>query len=127
MIRILAVDDHALLREGLAAVVNAETDMKLVAEASNGDGTIEKFRIHHPDLVLMDRQTPGLNGIEPTDRILSGFPDARALSCLAIFLLSFVGWMTALNPARHISQYGHTAWRMQDGYFPGQPERITQT
>ena len=79
MIRILAVDDHALLRKGLAAVVNAEPDMKLVAEASNGEDAIEKFRTHRPDLVLMDIQMPGLNGIEATNRILSEFPDARII------------------------------------------------
>ena len=79
MIRILAVDDHALLRKGLAAVVNAEPDMKLVAEASNGEEAVEKFRIHRPDVVLMDLQMPGLNGIEATIRILSEFPDARII------------------------------------------------
>lgn len=77
MIRILAVDDHALLRKGLAAVVNAESDLKLIAEATNGEDAIEKFRTHRPDVVLMDLQMPGLNGIEATIRILSEFPDAR--------------------------------------------------
>jgi DNA-binding NarL/FixJ family response regulator len=80
MIRILAVDDHALLRRGLAAVVNAELDMKLVAEASNGEEAIEKFREHRPDVTLMDLQMPGLNGIEATIRILSEFPDARIIA-----------------------------------------------
>jgi DNA-binding NarL/FixJ family response regulator len=79
MIRILAVDDHTLLRKGLAAVVNAEPDMKLVAESSNGEDAIEKFRTHRPDIVLMDIQMPGLNGIEATNRILSEFPDARII------------------------------------------------
>ena len=79
MIRILAVDDHALLRKGLAAVVNAEPDMKLVAEGSNGEEAVEKFRIHRPDVTLMDLQMPGLNGIEATIRILSEFPDARII------------------------------------------------
>src|SRR5208282_4289647 len=79
MIRILAVDDHTLLRRGLAAVVNAEPDMKLVAEGSNGEDAIEKFRTHRPDIVLMDIQMPGLNGIEATNRILSEFPDARII------------------------------------------------
>lgn len=79
MIRILAVDDHALLRKGLAAVVNAEPDMKLVAEASNGEDGIEQYRIHRPDVVLMDLQMPGLNGIETTNRILSEFPDGRII------------------------------------------------
>jgi DNA-binding NarL/FixJ family response regulator len=79
MIRVLAADDHALLRKGLAAVINAEPDMKLVAEASNGEEAIEKFRIHRPDVTLMDLQMPGLNGIEATIRILSEFRDARII------------------------------------------------
>jgi DNA-binding NarL/FixJ family response regulator len=79
MIRILAVDDHSLLRKGLAAVVNAEPDMKLVAEASDGEDGVEQFRIHRPDVVLMDLQMPRLNGIEATARILSEFPDARII------------------------------------------------
>ena len=79
MIRILAVDDHPLLRRGIAAVVNAEPDLKLVAEASNGEEAIEKFRIHLPDVTLMDLQMPGLNGIEAMARILSEFPEARII------------------------------------------------
>jgi DNA-binding NarL/FixJ family response regulator len=79
MIRVLAVDDHALLRRGLAVTINSEPDMKLVAEASNGEEAIEKFRIHRPDVTLMDLQMPGLNGIEATIRILSEFPDARII------------------------------------------------
>lgn len=79
MIRILAVDDHPLLRKGLTAVVNAELDMKMVAEASSGEDAIEKFRMHRPDVVLMDLHMPGLNGIEATNRILSEFPDARII------------------------------------------------
>lgn len=79
MIRILVVDDHALLRKGLAAVVNAEADMKLVAEASNGEEALEKFRTHRPDITLMDLQMPGLNGIEAIIRILSEFPGARII------------------------------------------------
>jgi DNA-binding NarL/FixJ family response regulator len=79
MIRVLAVDDHALLRKGLAALINAEPDMKLIAEASNGEEAIEKFRAHRPDITLMDLQMPGLNGIEAIARILSEFRDARVV------------------------------------------------
>src|ERR1700760_3464453 len=74
LIRILAVDDHPLLRKGIAALVNAEVDMKLVAEASTGEEAVESFRLHRPDVTLMDLQLPGLNGIEAIDRILSEFP-----------------------------------------------------
>src|SRR6516162_4570457 len=77
LIRILAVDDHALLRKGIAALVNAEPDMKLVAEASSGQEAIEKFRQHRPDVTLMDLQMADLNGAEAISRIQSEFPDAR--------------------------------------------------
>jgi DNA-binding NarL/FixJ family response regulator len=79
LIRILTVDDHALLREGIAALVNAEPDMKLIAEASNGQEAIEKFRSHRPDVTLMDLQMPGLNGIEAINAIRSEFPNARII------------------------------------------------
>jgi len=79
LIRILTVDDHALLREGIAALVHAEPDMKLVAEASNGKEAIEKFRSHRPDVTLMDLQMPGLNGIEAINCIQSEFPNARII------------------------------------------------
>src|SRR5258705_10705602 len=79
MIGVLSVDDHPLLREGIAALVNAESDMKLVAEASNGQDAIEKFRLHRPDVTLMDLQMPALNGIEAIIGIRSEFPNARII------------------------------------------------
>lgn len=79
MIRILTVDDHPLLRQGVAALVNAEPDMKLVAEAENGEEAIESFRLYRPDVTLMDLQLPGLGGLEATNRILSEFPNARII------------------------------------------------
>jgi DNA-binding NarL/FixJ family response regulator len=79
LIRILTVDDHALLREGIAALVNAEPDMKLVAEASDGQEALEKFRSHRPDVTLMDLQMPALNGIEAINRIRSEFSNARII------------------------------------------------
>jgi two-component system, NarL family, response regulator len=77
MIGVLSVDDHPLLRQGIAALVNAESDMKLVAEAANGQEAIEKFRLHRPDVTLMDLQMPALNGIEAIIGIRSEFPNAR--------------------------------------------------
>jgi DNA-binding NarL/FixJ family response regulator len=79
LIRILTVDDHPLLRKGIAALVNAEPDMKLVAEASNGQEAIESFRVHHPDVTLMDIQMQSFNGIEAICEIQSEFPDARII------------------------------------------------
>jgi len=79
VIRILAADDHPLLRKGIAALVNGEPDMKLIAEASNGEDAIEKFRLHRPDVTLMDLQMPGLNGIEAISRIVGEFPGARII------------------------------------------------
>ena len=64
LIRILTVDDHPLLRKGIAALVNAEPDLKLIAEASNGKEAIDRFRSHPPDVTLMDLPMPEVNGLE---------------------------------------------------------------
>ena len=79
LIRVLCVDDHPLLRDGIAALVNAEPDMKLVAEASDGKEAVEKFRLHHPNVTLMDIQMPGVSGIEAITQIQSECPDARII------------------------------------------------
>src|SRR5262245_41418794 len=76
-IRVLAVDDHPLLREGIATLVNAEADMKLVAEACNGQDAIEQFRAHRPDVTLMDLQMPDFNSVEAIERIQREHGDAR--------------------------------------------------
>ena len=76
-IRVLTVDDHAILREGIAALINAESDMELIAEACNGREAIEMFRLNRPDVTLMDLQMPDLNGIEAIIGIRAEFPNAR--------------------------------------------------
>ena len=78
-IRILTVDDHPMLRDGIAAVLKRETDMTLVAEASNGSDAIEQFRIHYPDITLMDLQMPLMNGIDAIVAIRKDFPSARII------------------------------------------------
>jgi DNA-binding NarL/FixJ family response regulator len=79
LIRILTVDDHPLLRSGIETLVNAEADMKLVAEASNGKQAIELYRLHRPDVTLMDLQMPELSGAEAIAEIQSEFQDARII------------------------------------------------
>jgi DNA-binding NarL/FixJ family response regulator len=76
-IRILMVDDHPLLREGVAALIAGRADMKLVAQASDGREAISQFRSHHPDVTLMDLQMPEMNGIDAIIAIRGEFPDAR--------------------------------------------------
>ena len=76
-IRIFAVDDHPLLREGIAALVNSQQDMKLIAEAANGREAVEQFRKHRPDVTLMDLQMPELDGIDTMIAIRCEFPQAR--------------------------------------------------
>lgn len=75
-IRILAVDDHPLLRGGLAALFADQTDMKLVAQARNGHEAIEQFRTHHPDVTLMDLQLPDMSGIDAIMAIRQDCPQA---------------------------------------------------
>ena len=78
-IRVLTVDDHPLLREGIAALVNGENDMHLVAEATNGQEAIEQYRLHRPDVTLMDLQMPTLSGIEAIVGIRTEYPNARII------------------------------------------------
>jgi two-component system, NarL family, response regulator len=78
-IRILTVDDHPLLCEGIAALVSSQTDMIVVAEASDGRHALERFREHRPDITLMDLQMPEMKGIEAIIAIRSEFPEARII------------------------------------------------
>jgi DNA-binding NarL/FixJ family response regulator len=92
LIRILAVDDHALLREGISGLVAGQSDMKLVGEATNGREAIQQFRKHRPDVTLMDMQMPEMNGIDAIIAIRNEFPDARI-----IVLTTYVGDVQVLR------------------------------
>ena len=78
-IRILSVDDHPMLRKGIAAVLATEEDMVLVAEAGNGREAVEQFRAHRPDVTLMDLQMPVMNGTDAILAIRKEFPEARII------------------------------------------------
>jgi len=78
-IRILSVDDHALVRQGIAVLIRTEPDLTLVAEASNGREAIQRFRAHRPDITLMDLQMPEMNGLDAIIAIRGEFPDARII------------------------------------------------
>jgi DNA-binding NarL/FixJ family response regulator len=78
-IRILSVDDHPVLRQGIAALVAGQSDMSLVAEASNGREAIQQFRAHHPDVTLMDLQMPEMSGFDAMNAIRGEFPEARII------------------------------------------------
>ena len=92
IIRILTVDDHPLLRKGIAALVNTEPDLKVVAEASNGKEAVDAFRTHRPDVTLMDLQMPDVDGLEAIHLIRKEFPDARV-----IVLTTYSGDMQVLR------------------------------
>jgi DNA-binding NarL/FixJ family response regulator len=94
-IRVLAADDHALLRYGIASLVNAQPDMSLVAQATTGREALELFREYRPDITLMDLQMPDMSGIEAIIGIRSEFPDARI-----IVVTTYAGDVQALRALR---------------------------
>jgi DNA-binding NarL/FixJ family response regulator len=113
LIRILTVDDHPLLREGIAFLVKSQPDMELVAEASDGEEAIEQFRRHRPDVTLMDLRMPNLNGTEAISRIRNEFPDAKI-----IVLTTYAGDVQVLKAikagARGYIVKGHVHREMLD-------------
>ena len=78
-IRILSVDDHPLVRQGIAGLVSVQQDMILVGEASDGREALQQFRTHHPDVTLMDLQMPQMSGLDALIAIRNEFPDARVI------------------------------------------------
>ena len=94
-IRVLAVDDHLLLRKGIAAVIDEEEDLILVGEAATGKEAIERFRELRPDVTLMDLQMPDINGIEIINAIRNEFPTARI-----VVLTTYRGDIQALRAFR---------------------------
>ena len=78
-IKIMTVDDHPILRQGIAALIADEPDMTLVAEATNGREAIQQFRAHRPDVTLMDLQMPEMNGLDAMIAIRGEFPEARII------------------------------------------------
>jgi DNA-binding NarL/FixJ family response regulator len=91
-IRILAIDDHAILREGISALIANQTDMELVAEGATGAEAIDLFRLHKPDITLIDLALPDMNGVEAIQRIREEFPTARI-----IVLTTFRGDVQAMR------------------------------
>jgi DNA-binding NarL/FixJ family response regulator len=91
-IRILCVDDHPIVRQGIAGLVGVHADLELVAEAANGREAIQQFRTHRPDITLMDLQMPEMNGLDAIGAILSEFPEARI-----IVLTTYEGDVQALR------------------------------
>ena len=91
-IRILSVDDHPLIRQGIAGLVATEADMNLIAQAANGCEAIQQFRLHRPDITLMDLQMPEMNGLDAIIAIRGEFPEARI-----IVLTTYAGDVQALR------------------------------
>src|SRR5271168_2249341 len=123
-IRILSVDDHPLLREAVAALVAGQTDLALVAEASNGREAVEQFRIHRPDVTLMDLQMPEMDGLDAMVAIREEFPGARI-----IILTTYLGDVQVFRAIKAgarayllKSQVRKIWWRSSVWYTPAKSE-----
>ena len=104
-IRLMAVDDHPVVRRGIALLLSTEPDLDLVAEADNGREAIQQFRAHRPDVTLMDLQMPEMGGVDAISAIRGEFPDARF-----IVLTTYAGDVQALRAM----QAGARAYMLKD-------------
>lgn len=104
--RILTVDDHQLLREGVNAIISTQPDMRVVAEADNGLDAIEAYRRLRPDVMLLDLQMPGVDGLQVLERVKAEFPDAMVL-----VLTTFSGDAQAVRAL----QLGAAGYLLKDG------------
>src|ERR1700709_2069569 len=85
-IKVLCVDDHPMVRDGIAFAVQKQTDMEMIGEAANGREALDAFRKYRPDVTLMDLQMPEMNGIQATEAIRKEFPNAKI-----VILSTFAG------------------------------------
>lgn len=112
-IRIMVADDHPIVREGLTSLIERRTDMKVVAQSCDGQETLEMYRLHRPDITLMDVRMPHMDGLETTIAIRAEFPQAR------IILLST---FDAVEDVYHGLQMGAKAYLLKDTL----PEELLQ-
>src|SRR6202049_792814 len=78
-IRVFSVDDHPLLREGIAAIINNQPDMQVIGQAANGKDAVQEFKKHQPDVTLMDLRLPDMSGIDAMIAIRAEYPEARII------------------------------------------------
>jgi len=104
-IRILSVDDHPLIRQGIAGLLAVQADMKLIAEVGNGREAVQQFRVHRPDITLMDLQMPVMSGLDAISAIRAEFSEARI-----IVLTTYAGDVQALRAL----QAGARAYLLKD-------------